>query len=279
MAVRRAAVIGAGPMGLWLAKHLSRKGFAVKVFDKNTKLLKSLGIGRRILPARSLTEAVGDAEIVMLAVGAKNAAALVRRIVQRFQGKTLVDVSAVKTPVAKALKRINLRNNTVVLLHPLFGPGVRNLEDKTVVLAVYRNRRAEYRMCRELFSPSKVLVMSPREHDLKMAASMALTRILLLALFETWRKKRVEDLVFSQKAVRLAASTILTESSSLTSEIIAQNPYTAKLIQETFKTIQSVKTNPSKAVETIRKRVSKNLLTKSYLEIYRLVEKLEVKNK
>ncbi|MEM0440626.1 MAG: prephenate dehydrogenase/arogenate dehydrogenase family protein [Candidatus Caldarchaeum sp.] len=279
MAVPKAAVIGAGPMGRWLARHLTSMGYQVKMFDKNPKLLKELAVGRKISPANSLDEAIRDSQIVALAVGARNAARLIKQILPRITGKTLVDVSSVKTPVVNALKQTDVKNNLILLVHPLFGPAARHLEDKTVLLAVYKNRRAEYRTCKELFSPSRIQVMSPREHDLKMAAAMALTRILLLTMFDIWRKKSVENLVFSQKALHLAASTILTESSSLISEIVADNPYTTRILRETMRKIQSVKMNPVRALEAIREEFPKPVLTESYTEIYRLLEKLEAKNK
>ncbi|MCS7110038.1 MAG: prephenate dehydrogenase/arogenate dehydrogenase family protein [Candidatus Caldarchaeum sp.] len=269
----RAAVIGAGPMGLWFARHLARKGYTVSVHDRNRKKLRNLPLKKTIKPSYSFEDAVNDSSVIVIAVGSENSADLIDRILKMYEGKVVVDISSVKAPVVEGLKKAKTRDNLVVLCHPLFGPGTKNLTGKTVLFIPFRKKVSEYRFCKKLFTPSKIVAVSAESHDISMAAAMALPRALFLILFDMWRRGKIENMTVSQRAIRLAASTILVESPHLTTEIVANNPYTAKTIKQFTDKLEELMYSPHRNIKRIHKRLQSKEQKEQYRQIYKLVEK------
>ncbi|MCX8200841.1 MAG: prephenate dehydrogenase/arogenate dehydrogenase family protein [Candidatus Caldarchaeum sp.] len=269
----RAAVIGAGPMGLWFARQLALKGYAVRIHDRNKKKLRNLPRKKSIKPSFSFEDAVNDASVIVIAAGSENSAKLINRVLKNYRGKVVVDISSVKTPVVEGLKKTEARDNLVVLCHPLFGPGTKKLAGKIVFFVPFRKKTAEYRFCKKLFSPCKIVRVSAESHDMKMAAAMALPRVLLLTLFDMWRRTKVDNMTVSQKAIRLAASTILVESPNLTTEIVATNPYTAKTIKQLKDKLEELMYSPHSNIKRIHNRLQSKEQKEQYRQIYKLVEK------
>ncbi|MDJ0272878.1 MAG: prephenate dehydrogenase/arogenate dehydrogenase family protein [Aigarchaeota archaeon] len=267
---KRALVIGAGPMGLWMARNLARRGYSVAIYDKNRNKLKKIE-GYGISAAKSLKEALSTSSLIVLAVGASNAAALLPKLMSTVSGKTILDISSIKTPVAKALAKHQSNSNMVVLVHPLFGPGTKKLKDKNIVFIPFRKPIEEYRVCEEVFHPCKILRMSVETHDRKMASAMALPRLLILALLKSWSMADVKPLTVSQKALMLVASPMLSESPNLFKEITEKNPYTEETLTDAVKTLNQFRNNPSTA-SRIFKQLQTKKLVKGYAKIYQLLE-------
>ncbi|MCS7137118.1 MAG: prephenate dehydrogenase/arogenate dehydrogenase family protein [Candidatus Caldarchaeum sp.] len=268
-----AAVIGAGPMGLWTANHLAGRGYSVKVYDINREKTENIPRAGRVSAAENFEEAVKHGSVIFSAVGTKNSPTVIRKIVTNHQEKIVVDISSVKTPIVKALEKVTTGNNLVVLTHPLFGPGARKLEDKTVLFVPFRKKASEYRVCKALFSPCRIVTVSARQHDRMMAAAMALPRAFLLTMLDVWRRAGVDDLTFSQRAIRLAASTILTENPSLAAEIIAYNPYSTATIKQALTSVEKMVQNPSGNIKNIYTRLKTKTQKREYIQIYSLLEK------
>ncbi|MEM0383259.1 MAG: prephenate dehydrogenase/arogenate dehydrogenase family protein [Candidatus Caldarchaeum sp.] len=271
MAKQVAAVVGAGPMGLWTARHLRGKQFTVKVYDKNPAKTRQAAKHGGLLPARSLDDAVSDASYVVVATGSLNAGETIKKIAASHSGKTVIDISSVKTPVLRSLRRENLGDNLVVLTHPLFGPGTTKLTDKTVVFTPFRYGERERRVAVSIFRPCRILAMTVEEHDLRMAYAMAVPRILMLVLLDSWRSMGVDVLTTSQKALTLAASTMLSDSPALIREVIAANPYTSRAIAAFRKNLDI---NKPQQVNSMLKRLKPQLdkLAQRYGVAYKWVE-------
>ncbi|MDW8083962.1 MAG: prephenate dehydrogenase/arogenate dehydrogenase family protein [Candidatus Caldarchaeum sp.] len=268
-----AAVIGAGPMGLWTANHLARRGYSVRVYDIKGEKINNIPRTGRVSAAENFEEAVKHGSVIFSAVGTKNSSTVIRKIITNHQEKIVVDISSVKTPVVKSLEKVTTRNNLVVLTHPLFGPGTKKLEDKTVLFVPFRKKASEYRICKALFSPCRIVTVSAAQHDRMMAAAMALPRAFLLTMLDVWRRAGVEDLTFSQRAIRLAASTILTENPSLAVEIIAYNPYSTLTIKQALTSVKKMVQNPSENIKNIYTRLKTKTQKREYIQIYSLLEK------
>ncbi|MEM1946944.1 MAG: prephenate dehydrogenase/arogenate dehydrogenase family protein [Candidatus Caldarchaeum sp.] len=274
MAGSQAAVVGVGPMGLWMAQHLAKKGYSVKVYDINSA--KTRMAAKRFTAAKSLDDAVSNASIAVVAVGSKNAGKTIRQILTRHHGKTIIDISSVKTPVIQPLRRTSPYSGLIVLTHPLFGPGAKKLEDKTVVVTPFRRPAEETVIARKIFSPCKIVSMSPDMHDRVMAYAMAVPRVLMLALLECWRRKKIDVLTTSQKALMLAASTILTEKPQVINEIVTQNPYTAEAVADIQNLIKNIRQKTSANIlQTYRKLATQTTdLAKQYSRAYSIIEKV-----
>lgn len=267
-----AAVVGAGPMGLWTAKHLKSRGYSVAVYDRDRGRARKAAQQGKVAAARNFEDAVSKASLIIVATGSLNAGEVVKKITSAYGGKTIVDISSVKSPVVRSLKRLDIGDNRVVLTHPLFGPGATTLRDKTVILTPFRNKAEEYNTAREIFKPCRIVSMKAEEHDLKMAYAMAVPRILMLSLLVSWKTKGVGVLTSSQKALMVAASTMLTEKPALIKEIVASNPYTPKALKTVEKTMKTLR-NPEHIPKLCRRlRPTASELSSTYKQAYRWVE-------
>jgi len=263
-----AAVIGAGPMGLWMAEHLRRNRFRIKIYDIDT----SKRIPKKFICTRTLEEAVSETALAVVAVGSNNAGEVIKEILKLNTGTTAIDISSVKTPVIKSLREVRTGDGLIVLTHPLFGPGAKTLADKTVIFTPFKNKQGELRIARKVFHPCRIVTMDAATHDRLMAYSMASPRLLLLTLLNVWQKHGVKPLTTSQRALLIASSPILMEKPNVIEEIIAENPYTAKAALEIIQNIRSLTNNPAKQIsKTLKKIKHKN--QKTYETLYKLLEK------
>jgi prephenate dehydrogenase len=268
----RAAVIGAGPMGLWLTKYLKARGYGVAVYDRNQSRARAAANALKTDMAKTLDEAVGEAELTVLAVGAENAGPLLSGLLKRYSGKVYVDISSVKAPILKFLPR-QTPSSQVVLTHPLFGPGAKTLKDKVVVVTPVYRRQAEVSIAKKLFNPCKIVSMNPREHDVLMAYAMAAPRVAVFSVLELWRKHRIKPLTTSQKALLAAASTMLADSWKITGQIVAQNPYTKKALGELINKIKQNQENIHRMPTATHQRLASWIRPKKfYGKVYKIIE-------
>ena len=267
-----AAVIGAGPMGLWLSKYLKTRGYSVSVYDRDRLRARAAANASKTAMAKTLDEAVGEAELTVLAVGAENAGPILSSLLKRYSGKVYVDISSVKTPVLKFLPR-RAPSSQVVLTHPLFGPGTKTLKDKTVVVTPVYRRQAEVSIAKKLFNPCKIVSMNPREHDVLMAFAMAAPRVAVFSVLELWRGHRIKPLTTSQKALLAAASTMLADSWKITGQIVGQNPYTKKALDELIDKIKQNRENILRTPTATHQRLASWIRPKKfYGKVYKIIE-------
>jgi prephenate dehydrogenase len=100
-AVERLAVVGAGLIGTSVALAAARAGTRSRGFDPDPGVLGGAAARGAIEPAPSLAEAVGDAEIVVVAVPVGAAPAVVREVLDvAGPGVIVTDVASTKRPLA-----------------------------------------------------------------------------------------------------------------------------------------------------------------------------------
>ncbi|MDJ0270657.1 MAG: prephenate dehydrogenase [Aigarchaeota archaeon] len=237
----RIAIIGAGAMGCWFAQDLKKQGHRIVLFDKERK--NATRAARRIgcASTQSIENALKDVDAVIIAVPISETPNTIKQVLKTISSSTIVvELSSVKAPLARIMPQLKKTGNTVLLLHPLFGPGAGKRMEKTIVLTPLRDAVREKRVLRSLFPWARVIVMNIREHDRAMAYLMALTRLSLLALLKCWQPYRNIPQTTSQKLLLLAASTLLNESPTLLTQIIKENPYTKQAYQQYTRTIQKL---------------------------------------
>lgn len=126
----RVGIIGGGRMGLWLKREVGKLHEA-SVYDKDPSRsdVKSLG------------DLVGSSDVLIIAVGFKEAGAVVESL-SRLDvcGKLIMDIATFKRyvlPAYSALPACAL----VATVHPMFGPGADTIRGKKVVVMEVPGRR------------------------------------------------------------------------------------------------------------------------------------------
>jgi prephenate dehydrogenase len=99
-AVQRLAVVGTGLIGTSVALAAGRTGTRSRGFDPDSGVLQHSAARGAIEPAQSLAEAVGEAELVVVAVPVGSAPAVVREVLDAAgPGAVVTDVASTKRPL------------------------------------------------------------------------------------------------------------------------------------------------------------------------------------
>jgi len=224
--LRCLVVGGEGGMGRWLCRFLNAQGHRVVVHD--------IAPRASVYPrADDLEAAARECDLVFVAVPMSACAHVLRRLAGARAAGIVVEICSLKAHLAPAVEEARTRGLRVVSLHPMFGPDVRLLSGKRIVLcrAGYPDDEATIRKLFE--GTSARLVEIPLEdHDTMMAHVLGLAHLVNLALADTLARsgltyetlREVAGVTFLEQAetTRVVAS----ENPDLYYEIQAMNPST-----------------------------------------------------
>lgn len=182
-----AIVGGSGKMGRWFARHLLAEGNEVIISGRTESKIreakKELGVD-----AVSNVEAVKDAEVVLLSVPIDTFEDIVVELAPHIQpDQVVVDVTSVKAMPVAAMHR-HLKTRQVLGTHPLFGPGAKGISGQNFVLTPTGSEEGvlagEVRDYLEKRGAS-VNLMTPEEHDDKMAVILGLSHFIAIVAGDT----------------------------------------------------------------------------------------------
>lgn len=161
---------GKGGMGRWIARFLSGQGHRVRVLDPADAETPFEEIGD--------VRAAATADVVMVAVPMTACAPLLEELSSAGARGVVAEMCSLKghlRTTADSVRRDGLR---LVSFHPMFGPDVRMLEDRTIVfcsdaaaddLAVVRGLFAD--------TSARLVDLDPDEHDRRMGLVLGLTHL------------------------------------------------------------------------------------------------------
>lgn len=214
---------GTRGMGRWLARLLAGEGYRVHAWGRSRK--------------EEMEAKIQDCQVVFLSVPLNVLQEVVERIgpMVRVDG-ALMDLSSLKGEAMGGMLKWSF--SEVVGLHPLFGPKVRSLKGKKVV--VCRGRGERWLLwTKNLFEAkgAKVIEMDPGEHDWKMAKVQLLTHLNTMVMGvclgqlgdSLGELLRVSTPAFEKRVQMLRK--VLWENPELYSAIVAMNPHLAQVVR------------------------------------------------
>lgn len=126
----KVGIVGGGRMGLWLKKEAARL-HEVAVFD----------VDRSKSDLSSLEELVGWSDVVIIAVGFKEAGAVLKSLAGLdVCGKLVMDIATFKKYVISAYSSLP-ECVLAATVHPMFGPGAGSITGRKVVVMEVPGRR------------------------------------------------------------------------------------------------------------------------------------------
>ena len=185
--MRIAILGGSGKMGRWFTNFLLKDGREVVISGRNERKLleakQQLGV-----EVASNVAAVRGAEVVLLSVPIESLGAVVAQISPHIQPKQVViDISSTKVfPMATIHK--HLKTGLALGVHPLFGPGARDMVNQNFILTPLNDEeRALAQKVKEYLEAkgARVSLMSPQEHDEKMAIILGLSHFIAIVSADT----------------------------------------------------------------------------------------------
>ena len=217
----KVAIIGGSvKMGRWFARHLLAEGDEVVISGRTeSKVMEArreLGVD-----TASSVEAVKDADVILLSVPIDTFEDIVVELAPHTQPEqVVVDITSVKVMPVAAMHR-HLKTRLVLGTHPLFGPGAKGITGQNFVLTPTNDEEeALAERVRDYLETrgARVSLMTPEEHDDKMAVILGLSHFIAVVAADT--------LISSNKVAQPTALGGITYKVLLTlvESVISENP-------------------------------------------------------
>ena len=277
------AIIGAGgSMGKWFSEYFVKKGFEVTGFDNTNPVAKN------IKQAQSLISAILNVDYVLLSTPTKKTPEIIRLIAKEMKRESyLIDITSQKAKTAAALGKIPAKVSPICM-HPMFGPGAKNLKNHNIVLVPIKDGKKELNVVRNLFPDGNFVTIDSTEHDKKIATILGLTHLINIAFANILAKddkitltEKMAGTTF--KAQKILAESIMTESPELIESIIS-NPEIRKVAEEFWKDVGRLLASAQEGkgeeiidyINTNKEKISQNVdLEKSYKKLTKMVNTIE----
>ncbi len=289
--VKSVAIVGVGKMGLWFCNYFSKKNnFNVSLYDKRKINLDLKKYPYNITIYKSLETCVRKADIVIVCVPIRITIAVINKCIPVMKkGACIVEITSLKTDIFDSLLKIP--GHLVPLsIHPMFGPGAKQLGDTKILIIPVRNKRREQRLVKSLFNEAKIMVIKdPKHHDSFMAVILGMVYYVNLLLDVTLSNENITLLKkFSGTTFYLQTllfESILTDNSSLISSLLADNKellkYLIKFNEESaklFSIITKNKVKLEKRINTIKRNyTNKRNIASSYEKMYSILTEMNNK--
>jgi chorismate mutase/prephenate dehydrogenase len=203
---------GKGGMGRWIARFLRGQGHRVRVLDPAPD--------ESPFPEESSLEAAREADLVMVAVPMSVCAEVLEQLAAVDPRGVVAEMCSFKSHLVPVVDRLRSNGLRVVSFHPMFGPNVRMLSDRTIVFCTDGDPR-DVEVVRGLFeeTSARLVDMDLVEHDRHMALVLGLTH---LSNFVYARAVSYSGLT-ADDMVKVAGVTFQKQMKT-TYELVAENP-------------------------------------------------------
>jgi len=278
------AIVGVnGKMGKWFANYFHKMGFKVKGFDTNNEIKEKF-----IEKANSLVSCILQIDYVLLCTPTKNTPEIIRLISKEMKrGSYLIEISSHKAKTSQTLLKTPSKINPICI-HPMFGPGIKNIAGKNVIIVPIKDAQKELTATKLLFPGANFVTIDAVEHDKKIAVILGLTHLINIAFANILAKDETISLTEKMAgttftAQKIIAESILTESAELI-ETIVSNPEVRRSGEEFWKDIGRLLTNSQEGksdeiidyIKSSQEKISKNVdLEKSNKKLSAMIKTIE----
>ena len=281
---KKIAIIGVnGKMGKWFANYFYKMGFEVKGFDTENEIKEKF-----IIKANSLVGAILQIDYVLLCTPTKNTPEIIRLIAKEMKRESyLIEISSHKSKTSQTLLKIPNKVQPICI-HPMFGPGIKKLDGKNIIIIPIRDAKKELDITKSLFPKANFVTIDAIEHDKKIAVILGLTHLINIVFANILAKDETISLTEKMsgatfKAQKIVTESILTESAELI-ETIVSNPEVRRYGEEFWKDIGKLLTDSQEGkrdeiinyIESSKEKISKNVdLDKSYKKLSAMIKIIE----
>jgi prephenate dehydrogenase len=180
-------IIGAGKMGRWFARLLSKENFEVIISDKDKSRLSALPEDIKAATAGNI-RVIEEADIIILAVSIDRFEEVVEEIAPYVRpGQIITDITSIKGFPLELMHR-HMSKATILGTHPLFGPGAESLTSQNFILTPTDER--ENGLARQVTEylqqhGARVTWMTPQKHDEVMSVVLGLSHFISIVAADT----------------------------------------------------------------------------------------------
>jgi chorismate mutase/prephenate dehydrogenase len=204
---------GKGGMGRWIARFLAGQGHRVRILDPAAATTP--------FPEVFDIAAARDADLVMVAVPMSACADVLSELADVAPRGVIAEMCSLKGHLAPVLDRLRSDGLRVVSFHPMFGPDVRMLSDRTIVFCT-DGRAEDIALVRGLFeeTSARLVEMETPDHDRRMAAVLGLTHLANLVY-----ARALSTAGLTAERLEEVAGVTFQKQIATTFEVVAENPH------------------------------------------------------
>ncbi len=242
----KVTIIGAaGKMGEWFTRYFAEKKNEIVVYDVNyakvEKIAKELGAKN----VENMISAVKEADVILIAVPISITADTVLEVAKLAKKDAIiVEIASFKERIINACKKTMKKNIIFLSVHPMFGPGAKNLLHSKMIVVTVIHSEQEVEETKKIFPDADVVPASPKEHDEAMAIILSLTHFINFTYAFTLSSKDLESLRrLSGTTFNLQltlAESILHDGPEFLTTLQLDNKYAAKEIHKFVKMAESL---------------------------------------
>lgn len=204
---------GKGGMGRWIASFLSVQGHRVRVHDPAPDATPWA-------EARDPRASAAQADLVIVAVPMTACATVLEEVAASEPRGVVAEMCSFKRHLGPTVRRLRSGGVRLVSFHPMFGPDVRMLSGRTIVICSDAPE-ADRSLVRGLFArtSARVVEMTVENHDRRMTAVLGLAHLSGLVLADALRLSGIDERELSE-----VAGATLTKQLATVREICSENP-------------------------------------------------------
>lgn len=233
---------GLGKMGNWLAEFFISSGYEVTIFDKSESNPK--------VSINDFPKIINDYDFIAISTPLNSLKIVLNDIIKLKPRGTVFDIGSLKSHILDEIQCGIDQGLKITSLHPMFGPNIRTLNGRNVILASCGSEEADKKL-KELFMQTACnLVEIPiADHDKYMSISLGLSHAinLLFGLVVTKTK-------FDHNIDNFASTTFLKQLIT-TKEVFSENPELYYSIQKLNFYKDTLYANLAKSVEELKSMV------------------------
>jgi prephenate dehydrogenase len=219
---------GAGLMGRWFEKFFIKKGHEVLIASRKTTL--------------TIEECAKISDVVIVSVPIDVTIDIIKKVAPLVKKEgLLMDLTSLKVKPLKSMMKYS--KCSVLGSHPVFGPGVKDLTNQTIVLCPGRGKKWQNIMEKMfLEGGAKIKITSAKKHDEMMSVIQGIIHFSSITISHALKELKIdidESQDFSSPIYKLRmdmVGRILNQDPSLYANIEIENPKTSKALKAYLKT-------------------------------------------
>lgn len=179
----KVTIIGAaGKMGQWFTNYFIEKKIETTIYDIDHQKIQDKYFEKKVNISDNLISATEESDIILISVPIHLTAKMVLDISELAKdGCFIIEIASFKEEIINYCKK-TIRNNVNYLsIHPMFGPGAKNLNNAKMILVTVNDTEKEVSETKKIFPEANVISTSAKEHDESMSIILSFTQFINFA--------------------------------------------------------------------------------------------------
>ncbi len=191
---------GSGGMGRVFSRYFKQHGFEVTINARNEKKLRTTAEDLGVNYELDLKRSVENADIVMVSIPIHSTPKMIETIAPFMKEDSLIfDITSIKRETYRAFNKVhNQFPINCLSFHPMFGPGIKNFKNYTLIVLRVGGTKQYNEIVEELLDLFKsdglvITETTPEVHDKRIALTLGVPHMLNI-LFLNLLKRTNESL-------------------------------------------------------------------------------------